>query len=96
MQKNSFSEKEFNEIFKRALYQISAYNIGQKLDIKPNTYLREDLRLDSLDIMRIIIELETKYNIRTPDDKHDKIDTVGDMYKMFSNSLIARNQANTK
>lgn len=87
------SENNFNKTLERALYRISAYNIGQKLVIKPESYLREDLRLDSLDIMRVIVELEAKYSIRTSDERHEKIATVRDLYNLFKDTLNAKNHA---
>lgn len=38
----------------------------------------EDLGADSLDIVELIMGLETEFNIEIPDEEAEKISTVGD------------------
>ena len=94
MQKNYFSETDFIKIFNRILSKLQDYDVEKNMVVTTKTFLHEDLRLDSLDIMAIIIEFESKYKIMTPDSMHDEIKTVGDMYKMFTYALTNQNKQN--
>ena len=94
MQKDYFTETDFIKIFNRVLSKLQDYDVEKNMVVTTKTFLHEDLRLDSLDVMAIIIELESKYKIMTPDSMHDKIKTVGDMYKMFTYALVNQNKQN--
>ncbi len=53
------------------------------LKIDPNTItletnLQEDLGADSLDLVEIIMEFETKFGIEIPDEDILKLKTIGD------------------
>jgi acyl carrier protein len=47
-------------------------------EISNESKLRDDLGLDSLDIIEIIMELEKEYIITIPDEFHEKVSTVND------------------
>ncbi len=53
------------------------------LKIDPNTItletnLQEDLGADSLDLVEIIMEFETKFGLKIPDEDILKLKTIGD------------------
>lgn len=63
--------------------QIFERNLGINLDdYSEDTNLREDLGLDSLDIIDIIMSIERNLNISIPDSDITNLDTVGDLYKI--------------
>ena len=47
--------------------------------INENTNLLADLDLESLDLVTLISEIETKYELEIPDKEIKKIQTVGDI-----------------
>ena len=58
-------------------------NIFDKLgvdetEVKPEASFTNDLGADSLDTVELIMEFEKEFNISIPDDKAEKISTVGD------------------
>lgn len=49
--------------------------------ITENTNLQEDLGADSLDLVEIIMEFETKFGLEIPDEDILKLKTIGDAIK---------------
>ncbi len=47
-------------------------------EIKPEASFTNDLGADSLDTVELIMEFEKEFNVSIPDDKAEKIATVGD------------------
>ena len=47
-------------------------------EVKPEASFTNDLGADSLDTVELIMELEKAFGISIPDDKAEKIATVGD------------------
>ncbi len=47
-------------------------------EVKPEASFTNDLGADSLDTVELIMEFEKEFNISIPDDKAEKIATVGD------------------
>ena len=47
-------------------------------DVKPEASFTNDLGADSLDTVELIMEFEKEFGITIPDDKSEKIATVGD------------------
>ncbi|MDY5091868.1 MAG: acyl carrier protein [Prevotella sp.] len=47
-------------------------------DVKPEASFTNDLGADSLDTVELIMEFEKEFGISIPDDKAEKIATVGD------------------
>ena len=47
-------------------------------EVTPTANFTDDLGADSLDTVELIMEFEKEFNIQIPDDKAEKIATVGD------------------
>ena len=47
-------------------------------EVKPEASITNDLGADSLDTVELIMEFEKAFGISIPDDKAEKIATVGD------------------
>lgn len=72
-------EKKFNE----ALINKRDVNI---LDLQPGTSFI-DLGLNSLDMIEVIIDFETAFNIAIPDEDIEKLITIGDAKKYIKTRL---------
>ncbi len=49
-----------------------------KAQIKPESRLVEDLKADSLDVVAMVMEMETEFGIEIPDEDLTKLKTVSD------------------
>ena len=59
--------------------EIIAEKLGvDEENVKPEASFTNDLGADSLDPVELILEFEKAFNITIPDDKAEKIATVGD------------------
>ena len=56
--------------------------------INENTNLLADLDLESLDLVTLISEIETKYELEIPDKEIKKIQTVGDIINYLSRHVL--------
>ena len=52
-------------------------------EIEEDTTLVEDLGADSLDIMRIIINIEERFSLKLPDGTVNKLSTLKDAVEMI-------------
>ena len=55
--------------------------------INENTNLLADLDLESLDLVTLISEIESKYELEIPDKEIKKIQTVGDIINYLSSHV---------
>ena len=53
-----------------------------------NDNLKDDIGLDSLDLLELVIEIEKKYNILIPDEYY-KIETFGGFVDYVHNIIIS-------
>ena len=70
--------------------KIIAESLSAKVEeIKEDSKFVDDLGADSLDIVELVMAIETKFNIEIPDEDAQKIKTVGDaidyVFKKVSN-----------
>ena len=56
---------------------VDKLNVDES-DIGPNVSFTKDLGADSLDTVELIMEFEKEFDISIPDDKAEKITTVGE------------------
>lgn len=62
--------------------EIIAKHANMKVsEISDDSNLQDDLGLDSLDIVEVVLELETEFGIEIPDEDADKFSTVGSVIK---------------
>jgi len=55
--------------------------------VKMESAFIDDLGADSLDIVELIMAFEEEFEIEIPDDKAEKIRTVGDAVKMLEEEI---------
>ena len=48
---------------------------------------REDLNIDSIDLVELIMQLEEEYDIEFDDDQAESLKTVGDVVNYISNNM---------
>jgi acyl carrier protein len=58
-------------------------------EVKPEASFTNDLGADSLDTVELIMEFEKEFNISIPDDKAEKITTVGEAIQYIENETKA-------
>ena len=59
--------------------EIIVEKLGVKeSEVTPEANFTNDLRADSLDTVEMIMEFETKFDIKIADDQAEKITTVGE------------------
>jgi acyl carrier protein len=56
-------------------------------EIKEDSKFVDDLGADSLDIVELIMSMETKFDMEIPEDDAQKIKTVGEAIDYISNKL---------
>ena len=59
----------------------------QKEEIKPETTFVDDLGADSLDVFQIIMGIEEEFDIEIPNEKAEKIVSVGDAAAAIRNAI---------
>ncbi|MDP4150730.1 MAG: phosphopantetheine-binding protein [Bacteroidota bacterium] len=68
------TEAEISEIVIKALKQIAPDMDPEKLH--PDDNIREKLEIDSFDALRLLVELDEKFGIETPEEDYGKIRTM--------------------
>lgn len=69
---------------KEQVYEIIADKLGVELSlVKDEADLREDLGGDSLDIIEVVMELESRFGVMIDDAVYDTVHTVGDVIKLI-------------
>lgn len=77
---NSEIENNINEI-------IAAKIEVDRNIIKPDTDIRNDLAIASLDYIEILIEIEKTFNIYISDGEANEVKTIGDITLLVSSKL---------
>ena len=54
--------------------------------IKPESRLVEDLKADSLDVVAMVMEMESQYGIQIPDEDLTKLNTVADVMQYIQDN----------
>lgn len=72
----------------KKIYESIASQFGVEANtLNENTSFKEDLNADSLDLIELIMALETELNIEADDDDLEKIETIGDCIKFVKKSI---------
>ena len=79
---SSFSEG------KEAIYETLVDMLSELLDMpkdkfSPDTEIFEELPLDSLQLYELVVDLESHYEIRIPDEAIEKVSTIQDVVDMI-------------
>ena len=59
-------------------------HIDDERAIRPSDHIQHDLGLDSLAVMELVSDVETRFNISIPSEMYDRIQTVEDVARLVS------------
>jgi acyl carrier protein len=59
--------------------QLLRRHVPETTAIRPTDHIVNDLGLDSLGVMELVADVETKFGVSIPSDMFDKIETVADV-----------------
>src|SRR2546428_9868696 len=72
------------------LIELLESDTGEKhSDLDDSKNLREDLGLDSVDVVSIVSQIERRFRIRLTHQELEKLVTVGDVLSLLENKLAA-------
>lgn len=69
-------------ILKQVVEIISEELLINKKDLTATTRLKEDLNVDSLDVVELVMDLEAMFNVRISDEEAASIKTIEDIVKL--------------
>jgi acyl carrier protein len=61
--------------------QLLRRHVPEPRAIKPSDHIQNDLGLDSLGVMELVADVETRFGVSIPAEMFNRIDTVGDVAK---------------
>jgi acyl carrier protein len=78
------------EQIRQTLIELIENDVGQKFDdLHDGKNLREDLSLDSVDVVSIVSQIERHFRIRMSQQELEKLVTVGDLLDLLQAKLDA-------
>jgi acyl carrier protein len=78
------------EQIRQTLMELIENDVGQKFDdLNDARNLREDLGLDSVDVVSIVSQVERHFRIRLSQQDLEKLVTVGDLLNLLQSKLDA-------
>ena len=51
----------------------------EEQEITPDTLIKDDLAVDSLDLYELVMALEEEFNVEIPEDRFNDVEVVGDV-----------------
>lgn len=61
--------------------QLLRRHVAVERTIRASNHIQNDLGLDSLGVMELVADVETRFGVSIPSEMFDKIETVGDVAK---------------
>jgi acyl carrier protein len=78
------------EMIRRTLIELMEADIGEKFtDLTDNKQLRQDLGLDSVDVVSIVSQIERHFRVRLSQQELEKLVAVGDLLDLMVAKLSA-------
>jgi len=75
---------------RKTLIELIENDVGQKFeDLGDRKNLREELGLDSVDVVSIVSQIERRFRIRLSQQELEKLVTVGDLLDLLQAKLDA-------
>ena len=65
---------------------VRALDVNRE-QLTPDARIIEDLGADSLTVMEIIMAMEDRFSLSIPDDRWEKVKSVGDLYQALAESM---------
>jgi acyl carrier protein len=82
--------ENFNAKFNKVIIDVLAVTQEQ---ITPDARFIEDLGADSLDVVELVMQLETEFNLSIPDAMADEVKTVGQAEALVQKFLADKPKA---
>lgn len=83
------------EGIRQTLLELLEADTGEKFpDLKEEMNLREELGLDSVDVVSIVSQVERRYRIRLSQEELEKLVTVADILNLLHSKISASTQSN--
>jgi acyl carrier protein len=74
-----------------ALEEILTRELGVKREqLKMESRIQEDYSADSLTVMEIDMAVEERFSLSIPDERWEKVRTIGDLYELLADFLKDR------
>jgi acyl carrier protein len=75
----------------KAVIEILARELGvPEAQLTRDAKLQEDLGADSLTLVEVIMALEDRFDVVIPDERSERVETVGDVFELLSELLQPR------
>jgi acyl carrier protein len=72
----------------KAVLEILTEELGvQQSQLTTDARLKEDLGADSLSLVEINMALEDRFNLSIPDERLERVQTVGDIFELLAELL---------
>jgi acyl carrier protein len=85
------------EVLRRELLDLVEQGVGERpTQLTDEQNLREELKLDSIDLVSLVIEVQAKYAIDIPTPELNNIVKVGDLLDVIQNKVTAREETRLK
>jgi len=82
------------ETIRQTLVELLEADTGEKYpDLKESLNLREQLGLDSVDVVSLVSQVERRYRNRLTHQELEKLATVGDVLDLLQNKLASPPEA---
>jgi acyl carrier protein len=76
------------ELVRQTLVELLEADTGEKYpDLQETVKLREELGLDSVDVVSIVSQIERRFRIRLSQQELEKLVTVGDVLTLLETKL---------
>lgn len=78
------------ETIRQTIVELMESDIGEKFtDLTDNKRLREELGLDSVDVVSIVSQIERHFRVRLSQQELEKLSTVGNLLDLLVAKLSA-------
>jgi acyl carrier protein len=72
------------EMIRQTLIELMEADIGEKFtDLQDNKRLREELGLDSVDVVSIVSQIERHFRVRLSQQELEKLVSIGDLLNLL-------------
>ena len=78
------------EVTSRMLEVVKNFDAVEANKVTPTAHFQNDLKLDSLNVVELIMAIEDEFALEIADDVAEKIHTVGDAIKFVSEHPFAK------
>ena len=82
------------DTIRQTLVELLEADIGEQFpDLSDSKNLREELGLDSVDVVSVVSQIERRFRVRLSQQDLEKLVTVGDMLNLLQVKLVEAAQA---